>query len=106
ARDTTYVVSEYWDRPTDRIGWRAKAVRLFLEAACEVVNEPGPANHLAENELFSRYGVQLFVSTLEAVPPVYYDRNFWGMISKVNTDLEPDYSTGRWKIEDQPSSRA
>jgi len=43
ARHTAYVVSEYWDKPTDKIDWHAKPVRLLIEAVCEVAGEPVPA---------------------------------------------------------------
>ena len=43
ARHTAHVVSEYWDKPIDQIDWHAKAVRLLIEAVCEVAGTPVPA---------------------------------------------------------------
>ena len=36
ARHAAYVMSEYWDAPIDRIDWDARAVRLLIEAVCNV----------------------------------------------------------------------
>ena len=36
ARHAAYVLSEYWDVPIDRIDWDARAVRLLIEAVCNV----------------------------------------------------------------------
>jgi TolB-like protein len=34
ARHAAYVVSEYWDRPVDRIDWDARVMRSLIEAVC------------------------------------------------------------------------
>jgi hypothetical protein len=36
ARHAAYVMSELWNAPTDRIDWDARAVRLLIEAVCNV----------------------------------------------------------------------
>jgi hypothetical protein len=40
ARHAAYVMSEYWDAPIDKIDWDARAVRLLIEAVCEVLAYP------------------------------------------------------------------
>jgi hypothetical protein len=36
ARHAAYVMSQYWEEPVDQADWEAKAVRLLIEAVCEV----------------------------------------------------------------------
>jgi hypothetical protein len=36
ARHAAYVVSEHWNAPIDQIDWEARAIRLLIEAVCEV----------------------------------------------------------------------
>jgi hypothetical protein len=40
ARHAAYVVSQYWDAPIDRIDWDAQAVRLLIEAVCDIADTP------------------------------------------------------------------
>lgn len=40
ARHTAHVMSEYWDKSLDQIDWHAKAVRLLIEAVCDVAGTP------------------------------------------------------------------
>ena len=42
ARHAAYVMSEYWNRPTDQIDWDARAVRRLIEAVCESAGMPLP----------------------------------------------------------------
>jgi len=42
ARHAAYVMSQYWEEPVDQIDWEAKAVRLLIEAVCEVGRVPLP----------------------------------------------------------------
>jgi hypothetical protein len=42
ARHAAYVLSEYWNRPIDRIDWDARAVRLLIEAVCKSAGTPLP----------------------------------------------------------------
>jgi hypothetical protein len=42
ARHAAYVMSQYWEEPVDQIDWEAKAVRLLIEAVCEVARTPLP----------------------------------------------------------------
>jgi hypothetical protein len=42
ARHAAYVMSEYWDEPTNKIDWEAKTIRLLIEAVCEVARKPLP----------------------------------------------------------------
>ena len=43
ARHTAHVMSEYWDKSLDQIDWHAKAVRLLIEAVCDVAGAPNSA---------------------------------------------------------------
>jgi hypothetical protein len=36
ARRAAYVMSQYWEAPIDQIDWDARAVRLLIEAVCEI----------------------------------------------------------------------
>jgi hypothetical protein len=40
ARHAAYVMSQYWEEPIDRIDWEARAVRLLIEAVCNVASAP------------------------------------------------------------------
>jgi hypothetical protein len=40
ARHLAYVLSEYWEAPIDQIGWEGRAVRLLVEAICNVASTP------------------------------------------------------------------
>jgi hypothetical protein len=40
ARHVAYVLSQYWEVPIDRIDWDARAVRLLIEAVCDVAHTP------------------------------------------------------------------
>jgi hypothetical protein len=40
ARHAAYVMSQYWEEPTDKIDWEAQAVRLLIEAVCDVASTP------------------------------------------------------------------
>jgi len=42
ARHAAHVMSQYWEEPVDEIDWEAKAVRLLIEAVCEVARMPLP----------------------------------------------------------------
>jgi hypothetical protein len=42
ARHAAYVMSQYWEAPIDRIDWDARAVRLLIEAVCNVAHSPLP----------------------------------------------------------------
>lgn len=42
ARHAAHVLSEYWNRPIDRIDWDARAVRLLIEAVCKSAGTPLP----------------------------------------------------------------
>jgi hypothetical protein len=48
ARHTAHVMSEYWDKSLDQIDWHAKAVRLFIEAVCDVADVPTRAISLRD----------------------------------------------------------
>jgi hypothetical protein len=50
ARHAAYVVSQYWEEPVDQIDWEAKAVRLLIEAVCEVARMPLPFRNLRVDE--------------------------------------------------------
>ena len=40
ARHAAYVLSQYWEAPIDKIDWDARAVRLLIEAICDVARTP------------------------------------------------------------------
>ncbi|MGA7806404.1 hypothetical protein [Bradyrhizobium sp.] len=46
ARHAAYAMSQYWVGPVDQIEWEAKAVRLLIEAVCEVAGVPLPFRDL------------------------------------------------------------
>jgi hypothetical protein len=40
ARHAAYVMSQYWEEPTDKIDWEAQTIRLLIEAVCNVARTP------------------------------------------------------------------
>jgi hypothetical protein len=50
ARHAAYVLSQYWKAPIDRIDWDARAVRLLIEAICDVARTPLPLRNLRDDE--------------------------------------------------------
>jgi hypothetical protein len=50
ARHAAYVISQYWEEPTDQIDWDATAVRLLIEAVCDVARTPLPFRNVANDE--------------------------------------------------------
>lgn len=42
ARHAAYVLSEYWEEPMEKSDWDRRAVRLFIEAVCQVAGRPLP----------------------------------------------------------------
>jgi hypothetical protein len=42
ARHAAYVMSGYWEEPVDQIDWEAQAIRLLIEAVCDVARTPLP----------------------------------------------------------------
>jgi hypothetical protein len=40
ARHVAHVLSEYWEAPLDQIDWEGRAVRLLVEAICNVARTP------------------------------------------------------------------
>ena len=50
ARHAAFVMSQYWEEPVDQIDWEAKAVRLLIEAVCEVARMPLPFRTLRVDE--------------------------------------------------------
>jgi hypothetical protein len=42
ARHAAYVMSQYWEEPISQIDWEAQAVRLLIEAVCDVARTPLP----------------------------------------------------------------
>jgi hypothetical protein len=42
ARHAAYVVSHYWRAPIDKINWDARAIRLLIEAVCDVAKAQLP----------------------------------------------------------------
>jgi hypothetical protein len=62
ARHAAYVLSQYWEAPIDRIDWDARAVRLLIEAICDVAHTPLLFRNLRDNE-YSRHACQASVQT-------------------------------------------
>ena len=50
ARHAAYVMSHYWEAPIDQIDWDAQAVRLLIEAVCDVARTPLPFRNLRDDE--------------------------------------------------------
>jgi len=50
ARHAAYLMSQYWEAPIDRIDWDARAVRLLIEAICDVAHTPLPFRNVRDNE--------------------------------------------------------
>jgi hypothetical protein len=50
ARHAAYVMSQYWEEPIDQIDWEAQAVRLLIEAVCNVSRTPLPFRNLRDDE--------------------------------------------------------
>ncbi|CCE12102.1 conserved hypothetical protein [Bradyrhizobium sp. STM 3843] len=48
ARHAAYVLSEYWETPIDRIDWDARAIRLLIEAICDIARTPLPLGSLRD----------------------------------------------------------
>ncbi|WP_316162419.1 hypothetical protein [Bradyrhizobium sp. SZCCHNRI20481] len=48
AWHAAYVVSEHWDAPIEHIDWDARAIRLLIEAVCEVAGVRLPFPNLAD----------------------------------------------------------
>jgi hypothetical protein len=46
ARHAAYVMSQYWEDPIDQIDWDAQAVRLLIEAVCDVARTPLPLQNI------------------------------------------------------------
>jgi hypothetical protein len=42
ARHAAYVMSQYWEEPIDKIDWEAQAIRLLIDAVCDVARNPLP----------------------------------------------------------------
>ena len=42
ARHAVYVMSQYWEEPTDKIDWEAQIIRLLIEAVCYVARTHCP----------------------------------------------------------------
>jgi pyrimidine deaminase RibD-like protein len=50
ARHAAYVMSQYWEDPIDQIDWDARAVRLLIEAVCNVALTPLPFRNARGHE--------------------------------------------------------
>lgn len=50
ARHAAYVMSQYWEDPIDQIDWDAQAVRLLIEAVCNVALTPLPFRNARGHE--------------------------------------------------------
>ena len=50
ARHAAHVMSQYWEDPLDQIDWDAQAVRLLIEAVCDVGGTPLPFRHAGDND--------------------------------------------------------
>jgi hypothetical protein len=50
ARHAAYAMSQYWEAPIDQIDWDARAVRLLIEAVCELGRVPLPFHNISVDE--------------------------------------------------------
>ena len=50
ARHAAYVLSQYWEAPVDRIDWDARAVRLLIEAICDIAHTPLLLRNLRDDD--------------------------------------------------------
>jgi hypothetical protein len=50
ARHAAYVMCQYWEDTIDQIDWDAQAVRLLIEAVCNVARTPLPFRNLRDDE--------------------------------------------------------
>ena len=50
ARHAAYVLSQHWEAPIDRINWDARAVRLLIEAICDVAHTPLLLRNLRDDD--------------------------------------------------------
>jgi hypothetical protein len=50
ARHAAYVMSHYWEEPIDQIDWEAQAVRLLVEAVCDIACTPLPFRNSSGGE--------------------------------------------------------
>jgi hypothetical protein len=50
ALHAAHVMSQYWEKPVDQIDWEAQAIRLLIEAVCDVARTPLPFRNVGANE--------------------------------------------------------
>jgi hypothetical protein len=50
ARHAAYVTSQYWEASVDKLDWDAQAVRLLIEAVCDVASTPLPFRNARGDE--------------------------------------------------------
>jgi hypothetical protein len=50
ARRAAYVMSQYWEEPIGQIDWEAQAVRLLIEAVCDVARTVSPFRTVSDGE--------------------------------------------------------
>jgi hypothetical protein len=50
ARHAAYVMSHYWENPIDQVDWDAQALRLLIEAVCELARTPLPVRNYRADE--------------------------------------------------------
>jgi hypothetical protein len=50
ARHAAYVMSPYWEEPIDQIDWEAQAVRLLIEAVCDLAHTPLRLRNLRDDD--------------------------------------------------------
>ena len=62
ARHAAHVMSQYWEDPVDQIDWDAQAVRLLIEAVCDVARTPLPFRHARDNDSRATHRVSLQVA--------------------------------------------
>ncbi len=58
ARHLAYVMSQYWDPPLDQLDWDERAVRLLVEAVCNVAPTPLQVREKTNNRAGLRQAVQ------------------------------------------------
>jgi hypothetical protein len=59
ARHAAHVMSQYWEDRLDQIDWDAQAVRLLIEAVCDVARTPLPFRHARDNDYRETHRISL-----------------------------------------------
>jgi len=56
-------MSHYWEEPIDQIDWEAQAIRLLVEAVCDVAHRPLLLRQLENGRLVAPMHVKFFMQS-------------------------------------------